>query len=365
MPFEITVPRLGWSMEEALFAGWLRSNGERVEAGQSLFAVESDKVTMEVEALDSGVLRIPHDAPRAGDVVKAGQRIGFLLAEGESAGEDAAPAPRVPVSPRARAAAKRLGVDLSEVVPRPGARRVVEADVRRAFEARAAIQPAAVVSSRAGIAARMEESFRAPHFYVHADADASLLARVREELIPIVQERHGVRVTYNDLLVKAVALALRAVPSVNCCWREGAAVPAEGIHVGLAVQAGERLVAPVIRDADRLAVGEIAAERVRLVDRCVSGAAAAADFSGGSVTLSNLGPFGVDRFQAILNPPQSAIVAAGRIAKRPWVDGDAVVARLTIPISVSVDHRAVDGVAAAKFLSSIVSLIQSALRLAV
>lgn len=374
MPIEITVPRLGWSMEEALFAGWLRSDGETVRSGEPLFAVESDKVTMEVESLDNGVLHVPRDSPKAGDVVKAGQRIGLLLAEGESPEQsiavsppaDARP-PRIPVSPRARAVARSLGVDLAGIVPREGARRVVEADVRRAFESRAVSRPAPSrpAPSRAGIAARMEESFRAPHFYVHAEADATYLARAREAMIPIVEERHGVRVTYNDFLVRAIALALRAMPAVNSFWKDGAAAPCPGVHVGLAVQAGERLMVPVIRDADRLTVGEIAAERVRLVERCLKGSANASDFADGSVTLSNLGPFGVDRFQAILNPPQSAIVAVGRIAKRPWVDGDAVVARLTVPVSISVDHRVVDGVAAAKFLSGIMGFVESPLRLIV
>jgi pyruvate dehydrogenase E2 component (dihydrolipoamide acetyltransferase) len=209
----------------------------------------------------------------------------------------------------------------------------------------------------------MEQSFRAPHFYVQAEVDASSLVKIREEILPIVEEQYGVRLTYNDLLVKAIAMALRALPQLNCYWNDGEIVSRNTVHVGLAVQIDENLMVPVIRDADRLTVAEIAVVRHELVEKCRRAEMKTTDLQDGSVTLSNLGPFGVDRFQAILNPPQSAIVAAGRIAKRPFVDSDAVVARLTLPLSISVDHRVIDGVAAARFLSRMVALLQSPLRL--
>jgi pyruvate dehydrogenase E2 component (dihydrolipoamide acetyltransferase) len=209
----------------------------------------------------------------------------------------------------------------------------------------------------------MEHSFRAPHFYVQAEVDASSLVKLREEMLPIVEEQYGVRPTYNDLLVKAIAMALRALPQLNCYWNDGEIVSRNTVHVGLAVQIDESLMVPVIRDADRLTVAEIAVVRHELVEKCRRAEMKMTDLQDGSVTLSNLGPFGVDRFQAILNPPQSAIVAAGRIATRPFVDGDAVVARLTLPLSISLDHRVIDGVAAARFLSGMVALLQSPLRL--
>ena len=182
-------------------------------------------------------------------------------------------------------------------------------------------------------------------------------------MLPIVEERHHVRLTYNDLLVKAIAMTLRARPTLNCYWKDGEIVSRSEVNVGLAAQTADSLLVPVIRNADRLSVGQIAVARHELVEKCRRSEAKLTDFDDGSVTLSNLGPFGVDRFQAILNPPQSAIVAVGRIARRPFVDGDQVVARLTMPVSVSVDHRLVDGVAAAGFLNGIVQLLQSPLRL--
>jgi pyruvate dehydrogenase E2 component (dihydrolipoamide acetyltransferase) len=258
-------------------------------------------------------------------------------------------------------------------MPVHGSKRIVEADVRSTFEKLAAAPAAALslprparkapVNTRKIIAARLEESFRTPHFYVHAEADATFLAKLREDLVPVIEEQYQVRLTYNDLLVKAIAMTLRALPELNCYWDQGEIVSRSTVHVGLAVQVSGSLLVPVIRDADRLTVAEIAAARHELVERCRRAEVKLADLEDGSVTLSNLGPFGVDRFQAILNPPQSAIVAVGRIIKRPFVEGDAVVARLTAPISISVDHRVVDGVAAAGFLSGIVQLLQSPVRL--
>jgi pyruvate dehydrogenase E2 component (dihydrolipoamide acetyltransferase) len=392
----------------------LKNHGDKVAIGEPLFALESDKVTMEVESLDSGVLQIPPDAPEPGGAVTVGQKLGYLLAEGEQPATGAAsgsgregdpgvpsPAPssfpqppvsaavssavspadgRRPVSARARALAKSLGLDISQVVPAPGSKRVVEADVRRAYERSVAtrqspseptvaspVVAASKSSARARrvIAMRMEESFRTPHFYVHAEVDAALLTKVREEMLPIIEEQHHVRVTYNDLLVKAIAMTLRAMPNLNCYWSQGEVVARREVNVGLAVQANDTLLVPVIRDADRLSLAQIAVFRREIVEKCRRSDVKLTDFEGGSVTLSNLGPFGVDRFQAILNPPQSAIIAVGRVAKRPFVDGDEVVARLTMPMSVSVDHRVVDGVAAAGFLSGIVKLLQSPLRLVV
>ncbi len=324
MPIEITVPRLGWSSEEGTFAGWLKQDGESVVSGEPLFALESDKVTMEVESLDKGTLRILAGGPEPGTIVQVGQVLAYLTAPGEQI-ETAPPPPvRKLASPRARARAKALGIDIATIEPAPGARRIVEADVLRAAAA-AAPAPAAsptVPRARKIIASRLEESFRAPHFYVHAEADAAFLAKTRDDLLPEFERTHGVRLTYNDLLVKAIALAVRDNPAVNTQWREGSIAALDSIDIGLAVQTRETLLTPVIRRADRLPLTGIARARQSLVERCAKGTVTPADLEGGSVTLSNLGPFGVDRFQAILNPPQSAIVAVGKIAKRPFVDGD-------------------------------------------
>lgn len=332
MAIEITVPRLGWSMEEGLFAGWLKADGAAVATGEPLYALESEKVTMEVESLDAGTLHIPADAPQSGATVTVGQRLGYLLQHGELApsGAGSASPGRLPASPRARAAAKALGVDIASVEPRPGASRIIEADV---------LATAPRPQSRHTIATRMEESFRAPHFYLHADANVEALAAIRHQHRPA---------SYNDFLLKAIAIALTRHPKVNAYWENGAVVPRATQHVALATQLGDSLTTPVIRDPAEKTVAQIAAAR-----------ATAVNTGDASATLTNLGAFGVDRFEAVLNPPQSIIVAVGRIAKRPVVEADQVVARLTMPISLSVDHRVTDGVPAAQFLQTLIAILES------
>jgi pyruvate dehydrogenase E2 component (dihydrolipoamide acetyltransferase) len=347
MAIEITVPRLGWSMEEGLFAGWLKADGASVQSGEPIFALESDKVTMEVESLDSGILHIPAGAPQSGATVTVGQCLGYLLQNGEPAPESGnddtiitlgkqlgqTPTPRaLPASPPARATAKTLGIDIASVQPRPGANRIIEADVLAA-------KPQPKPQSRFAIATRVEESFRVPHFYLHADANVEALATLRELHRPA---------SYNDFLLKAIAIALTRHPKVNAYWDNGAVLPRSTQHVALATQLGDTLTTPVIRDPAQKTVAQIAAAR-----------ATATNTGDASATLTNLGAFGVDRFEAILNPPQSIIVAVGRIAKRPVVVVDAVVARLTMPISLSVDHRVADGVPAALFLQTLVAIIES------
>lgn len=353
MAIAITVPRLGWSMEEGIFGSWLKANGDPVSAGEPLFSLESDKVTMDVEALDSGVLHIPPTSPQPGDVVTVGQLLGHLLREGESAPVVSSPAVsppgQTPASPRARAVAKELGVDLTQVPPRPGKRRIIASDVQKA--ARPLPPPAATpAANRATVASRMEESFRAPHFYLHADADAEALARYRDERRPL---------SYNDLLLKAISLALTRHPRVNAYWANDAVIARVTHHVALAAQVGEQLLTPVIPNPAEKSLAQITADRLEILERCRQRTTRPADFADASATLSNLGPFGVDRFQAILNPPQSIIVAAGSIRKRPVVVGEAVVARLTLPISLSVDHRVVDGVAAAAFLQTLIAILEA------
>ncbi len=366
MAVSITVPRLGWSMEEGLFGGWLKQPGEAVAMGEPLFLLESDKVTMEVESLDAGLLHVLDPTLEVGSVVTVGQLLGYLLAAGEAVpefvGEEGGapevpvatpavtlvaavetgvtPRERVPASPRARAAAKRLGVDLADVSPRPGKARIIAADVE------AMARP----SSRAAIAARLEASFRAPHFYLQADAEAEALAAWRDRHRPA---------SYNDLLIRAMGLALSRHPKMNAYWANGRVQARTTIDVALAAQVGENLLTPVLRDVAEKPLAQLAAERVELLERCARHEARPAEFADASATISNLGAFGVDRFQAILNPPQSVIVAVGSLKKRPVVVGDAVVARLTLPISLSVDHRVVDGVAAAEFLQTLVRLLES------
>ena len=209
----------------------------------------------------------------------------------------------------------------------------------------------------------MAHSFAtAPHFYLSVEVEATALARMREGLLAKVETATGARLTITDILLKVCAQALAEFPDVNVAWAEDA--PGGGImrhaevNVGLAVSLDAGLVVPVLRGADGLTLGEIARRRTDLVERARAGKLALTDLEGGTFTLSNLGMYGVDQFQAILNPPQSAILAVGRIKDRPVAAAGAVVVRPTLHLTLSVDHRALDGAQGARFLERVAQLIQ-------
>jgi pyruvate dehydrogenase E2 component (dihydrolipoamide acetyltransferase) len=402
MLYDVVMPQLGLTMTEGSVTTWLKKPGDPVQKGEMLFTVETDKVEMEVEATRSGYLHSIFVEP--GKVVPVGTVIASLS---DSASEDAADsrgaaagpalpavdervlraaqapvcaatgpggpqqdAPgqaRVLASPRARSLAARLGVSLSDVAP-AGQGRISEADVRRHYESfRAACgpqqpRPGSVGPSgaRAAVASRMTMSFQsAPHFYLGADIDATELVRCRAALIAPLQASAGVRLTYTDLFLKALALALSERPDVNSCWREGRVTANPAVEVGFAVQTPQALLVPVIRRADELTLAQIATARCALTEKARSGKLVPDDLDGGSATLSNLGPFGVDWFQAILNPPQSIILAAGRIASKPRVAGGRIEARESLTLTVSVDHRVMDGAGAASFLARIQQFLEN------
>ncbi len=362
MAIEITVPRLGWSMEEGIFGDWLKQPGEAITASEPLFSLESDKVTMDVESLDAGILHLVADSPPPGATVTVGQLLGYLLQKGEAPPlprqaetvqaiptyspvpiqEPASSLPAITASPRARAVARKLGINLAQVTRRAGKSRIIASDVEQAKTPTSA--------NRAILAARLEESFRAPHFYLHAEADAEALATYRLQHPPVA---------YNDLLLKAISLALTHHPPVNAYWANGQMVTHATQHVALAAQIGDQVLTPVITNPAQKPLAQITIDRLAILERCRHHQARPADFNHASATLSNLGAFGVDRFQAILNPPQSIIVAAGSLKKRPVVFNSLVVARLTLPLSLSVDHRVIDGVAAAAFLATLIRILET------
>jgi len=206
----------------------------------------------------------------------------------------------------------------------------------------------------------MTRSFQTvPHFYLNMLADATELKRLREDLLPTIERQSGVRLTYTDLLIKAVALALRENPGVNVSWQEDKIVRYSSVNVGFAAQVGERLIVLVVADADQLTLPKLVKVRFHLVERARAGKLIAADLQGASCTISNLGALGIDQFSAIINPPESAILAVGRIAPRPLVMNEQVTPRTTVFLTLSLDHRVVDGVQGAAFLRSIADAIES------
>jgi len=410
MPFEVIMPKLGLTMTEGTIARWLKQVGDRVEPGEPLFEVETDKVTLEVEAEVSGVLsqilvsegetvpvtekvaliattgerfpkaEAPPAMPRATPVARRlAQAHGIELnrltgtgPKGEITAQDVRRAaetkaqprqPRIRASWRARRLAREQGIDLAQLAPGRGPEgRIVEKDVLEALAARR-VEPSAewVELTRAQriTAERMSQSFRTvPHFYLTVEAQAEHLLDLRQRLLPVVEQKVGVRLTLSDILVRIVAIALREHPRLNAAWEDGRVRLNHEVNVGLATATEGGLLVPVIRQADRKSLSEIAAERATLVAKAEEGRLTLDEISGGTFTLTNLGMYGIDQFQAIINPPQSGILAVGRVKERPvGVDGQLAL-KPTVFLTLSCDHRVLDGTMAAAFLQRVVELIE-------
>jgi pyruvate dehydrogenase E2 component (dihydrolipoamide acetyltransferase) len=382
---EVKLPRLGQGMESGTIVRWLKSEGEQVAKGEPLYELDTDKVTQEVEAEASGVLlkiAIPEGE------VEVGRTIAFIGKEGESVAaveapapkpQEAAPAPkeekrepepqttsngRVKASPLARRLARERGIDLASVHGTGPEGRIVAEDVERS-EVQAAAEPAAVptgevtstplTSIRKTIARRLTQAWTVPVFTLTVSADMAraneLLAR-RRELEP------DVRVTVTDLLTRVCAQALVRHPEMNVQFTEDALLSFPHANVGIAVAAPQGLVVPVVHKAEQLTLSQTAGVRGDLVSRARDGKLRAEDIEGGTFTISNLGMFDVDQFVAVLNPPQASILAVG--ATRDQVvprDGELHVLPL-MTMTLTCDHRAVDGATGADFLKTIKTFLE-------
>jgi pyruvate dehydrogenase E2 component (dihydrolipoamide acetyltransferase) len=437
MPTTVIMPALELAQETGKVLRWIRSPGDTVAKGEPLVEIETDKVTVEVEAPASGVLR--EVTAGVGDVVPVGKTIALIFAAGE-AGAAPAPAAAAPASagagfsavikasPLARKLAEQHGVDLTRITTPSG--RIEKADVMAYVESQkapagngaAAIVPAAHSSARlvaaspkarrlagergvdlrvvpgsgpggavlagdvaaanapaapaatAGAAAqgvsniwrimaeRMTSSWTtAPHFYLVREVNVSRLASWLQQ----ARKQTGAHVTYTDLLVRLVAAAIARNPAVNGSWKDGTIVRNADINIGLAVALDDGLVVPVLHRADTLSLAELATRREDLVSRAQAGRLRPADIQGGGFTISNLGMFGVDAFNAIVNPPQAAILAVGRIADRVIALNGQPAVQPTMVLTLSCDHRALDGARGAQFLGALADLIEEPLALLV
>ena len=335
MPVDVIMPALGMAQETGTVVRWLKEDGAVVVKGEPLLEVETDKVTVEIEAPADGTLA-GVSAP-AGTEVPVGTVIALVVAAGES------PTRRL-ASPKARRLAAERGVDLDALAGSGPNGAIVASDIGTSEAV-----PAPVASVWRTMAERMERAWReVPQFVLARDVDATRLQ----------QRPDGVSVT--DLLVKHAAEALARHPRLTASWQGGALVPGDGIHVGIAVATDEALVVPVVHDADRLELTEIADRRRTLAAAARSGTLRPEDVRRGTFTISNLGMYGVDAFQAIVNPPQAAILAVGRIVDRPVVADGALTARPVLTLTVSFDHRVVDGARGAEFLDTLASLVEGA-----
>jgi pyruvate dehydrogenase E2 component (dihydrolipoamide acetyltransferase) len=395
MANEVKLPRLGQGMEAGTINKWLKSEGDTVAKGEPLFEVDTDKVTQEVESDFAGVLLkivLPSgEAPVGQTIAFIGEQGEEVPAEPDGAGSARGkpqptetrkpPEPRasasasaeaqtnggrIKASPLARRIARERGVDLASLSGTGPDGRIVAEDVERggaAAPARAAAQAAPsaeaesvpLTSIRKTIARRLTAAWEAPVFQLTVSADMTraneLVARARE-LNP------GVRVTVTDLLAKICAQALMRHRDVNVQFADDALLRFPTANVGIAVAAPAGLVVPVVRGVERLSLAELAAARAEVVGRAREGKLTSQDLEDGTFTISNLGMYGIEQFVAVLNPPQAAILAVGATLDTPVARGGAVAVRPMLTMTLTVDHRAVDGAAGADFLRTVKQFVE-------
>jgi pyruvate dehydrogenase E2 component (dihydrolipoamide acetyltransferase) len=417
---EVKLPRLGQGMESGTIVRWLKGEGDAVEKGDPLYELDTDKVTQEVEAEAAGTLlkivvsdgevdvgttvgvigapdedvsgflstnggdgaAAPTSAPPVSEE-QAPAEAATPTAQGDGGvGEVAtvpaaapvrAPGERVKASPLARRIARERGVDLAAIAGTGPEGRIVAEDVERAAGGWAPAPPALaspaapaevsvevvpLTSVRRTIARRLTEAWQAPVFQLVVTADATQLVRTREELVSFKREG-DVKPTVNDVLTRLVATALVRHPAVNALYVDETIRRHSSANVGIAVAAPTGLVVPVIWSAERRSVQEIAVARADVVSRARDGKLQLADLEGGTFTISNLGMYGIEQFVAVLNPPQVAILAVGSIADRPHAVGGDLLARPTLTLTLTCDHRAIDGSEGAEFLSTVKSFVES------
>jgi pyruvate dehydrogenase E2 component (dihydrolipoamide acetyltransferase) len=408
MPTSVVMPALEMAQETGKLVSWKKKEGEQVKKGEILLEVETDKAVVEIEAGADGVLA--GVTAKVDDVVPVGQTIGWLLKPGEKvpagAGApqqtgrkmDSAPAaaaavavaeaPAAPVSvagakisPKARRLAREHGVDISRVKGSGANGEILADDILKSAKApapsatpaaapsapAAARQPASapaaawsdtgVVSSIGRIMAeRTTQSWtQVPQFYVTRAVDATNLNASRTRRVPDVERSHGVKVTHTDILVAAVARSLRHLPRMNGSWNNGSIAMHAEVNVALAMAVENAVVTAVIKNADKLALGDIAKERKGLTERARANRLTPSDISGATFTISNLGMMEVDAFTAIIVPPQAGILAVGAIKDQVVASGGFIGIKPMMNLTLTSDHRVIDGARAAEFLNDVVA----------
>lgn len=398
MAIPILLPKVSFVVTEGKVIEWLMKVGDQVSKGDPLLVIETEKASVEIESPGTGILG-PELAP-VGTVVPVTTTIGYILEEGETSpklelptgqGEEAAPEQDQPeeaaekpketkwikVSPLARRIAKENDVDLSKVKGTGPNGRIMQEDILAYVESGGQKQVAAAGSGAKGAptgsrelqdlsnlqrisAERMTESFQtAPHFYLNVEVDMSEAIVMRKAYLPEVETSVGTRLSFTDILVFAIGRALKANPAVNAKIEDEKVYQYQDVNIALAIDTPRGLAAPVIHHAGSLTLFEIARRRHELVERAQNNRLAPEDFIDATFTFSNLGMFGIDSFHAIVNPPQAAILAAGKIAKRPVVVDDVLELRPTMWLGLSVDHRITDGANGARFLQTLTAYLEN------
>ena len=422
MATEVKLPRLGQGMESGTIVKWLKGEGDAVKKREPLYELDTDKVTQEVEAeadgvlikivVDSGEVEVGRTIAFIGDEgedVPSGnggaptkdeaESGAAAVAEQEEAETEGASAPgmdeqrargqeaaaataaaeqpaaargdgRVKASPLARRLAREKGIDIAQLQGSGPEGRIVAEDVEHATVAPPRAAPGAAVAAAAGeveeveltstrktIARRLTEAWQAPVFQLTLSVDMTRALELRERLVARLKDGET-KPTVGDLLTKVSAAALVRYPALNAHFAGDRILRFPYAHVGIAVAAPQGLVVPVIRDADRRTIQEIAAARAELVGRARDGKLQLADLEDGTFTISNLGMFGIEQFIAVLNPPQAAILAVGATVEQPVVRDGQVVVRPLMSMTITCDHRAVDGADGAEFLRTVKELLE-------
>ncbi|MCO5293320.1 MAG: 2-oxo acid dehydrogenase subunit E2 [Homoserinimonas sp.] len=420
---EVVMPRLSDTMEEGELAKWLKNVGDPVSKGDVLAEIETDKATMDLEAFESGVLE--QQLVTAGTVVPIGTPVAVIgdgsgkssapaapatpaTAAPEAAAPAAAPEPaakapaeslkpepaapaapaqaptaslpadaRLRTSPLARKIAKERGIDLSAVQGSGPQGRIVRADVEAAISGAAAStgqkavpQPSADGERvapgkiRTVAAKRLSVSQAVPHFFLTSVVDVEKLLSFRSDLNEALAGQ-GIKASVNDLIVKAVAVALRQHPEANASWVEEDSGPVilrhSSVNIGIAVATDAGLLVPVIRDADSKSLAQIASDTISLAEKARAGKLGIDEMSGGTFSVSNLGMFGIDQFTAMLNPPEAGILAVGAASPVPVLRNGGLVEVPKLKVTLTVDHRVMDGAVAAGFLKDVVANLEKPL----
>ena len=421
MPVYIEMPKLADTMTEGKLVRWRKQVGDAVKTGDILAEVETDKATMEMESFDDGTLH--KHLMQAGEKVAIGAKIAVLLKKGEAAPSDAdiaaatkgaaiaaptpaaaataSPAPaavpqpssaspsagsqapdgRIRSSPLARKIAAERGVALATVAGSGPGGRIVAKDVLTARPTPSGTAPAAATAvpsipptpagpndtvielsgMRRVIADRLLASkTQIPHFYLHVEIDAGPLMQFRSELNAASEAAGGPKLTVNDFVLKAVVAAAVKVPAVNASFAGDSIIQYGSVNLSVAVAVDDGLVTPVVRDAQKRSIKEISEAVKDLATRARGKKLKPDEYQGGTITVSNLGAYGIEFFDAIINPPQSVIVSVGAILKKPVVGpGNTIVAGQRMAVGVSADHRVVDGAVAAQYLAEVKRLLES------
>ena len=412
MPIELKMPALSPTMEEGTLAKWLVKEGDEVSSGDILAEIETDKATMEFEAVDEGkIAKIL--VPEGTDGVKVGAPIAILAAEGEDVKAAASAAPkteakpepkaeakpepkaeqpkadetpkaapqptkageRIKASPLARRIAEDKGIDLSAVQGSGPGGRIVKADLEKAPVAAPKAAPAAapvepgeiphevvkLSTMRKTIARRLTEAKQTiPHIYLTVDIQLDALLKLRSELNAGLESR-GIKLSVNDLLIKALAAALIEVPECNVAFGGETLIKYSRADVSVAVSIPGGLITPIIVNANGKSVSAIATEMKDLAARAKDGKLQPHEYQGGTASISNMGMYGIKQFDAVINPPQGMIMAIGAGEKRPYVINDSLQIATVMSATGSFDHRAIDGADGARLMKAFKRLVENPL----